>query len=47
MQYAKIAALNYQQIGDHPERILKIKRFIIKYNWKEINFPSQRRLEYF
>ena len=40
MQYAILIALNYQQIGNNPERISKIKRFIIKYNWKDINFPS-------
>ena len=42
MQYAIIAALNYQQIDDHPERMSKIKRFINKYNWKDINLPSHR-----
>ena len=34
-------ALNYEQIGDHPERISKVKPFICKYNWKEIDFRSQ------
>ena len=38
-QYAVIVALNYEQIGDHPERISKIKPFIGKYDWKEIDFP--------
>ena len=40
-QYAVTVALNYEQIGDHPERISKIKPFIGKYDWKEIDFPSQ------
>ena len=43
MQYAIIAALNYQQIGDHPENMSKIKCFINKYNWKDINLPSRRK----
>ena len=40
-QYAVTVALNYEQIGDHSERISKIKSFIGKYDWKEIDFPSQ------
>ena len=40
-QYAITVAFNYEQIGDHPERISKIKPFIGKYDWKEIDFPSQ------
>ena len=39
-QYAVTIALNYKQIGKNPERITKIKIFINKYNWEEINFPS-------
>ena len=39
-QYALTVALNYEQIKDHPERTSKIKPFIDKYNWKEIDFPS-------
>ena len=35
-QYAVTVTLNYEQIGDHPERISKIKPFIGKYDWKEI-----------
>ena len=34
-QYALTAALNYEQIKDHPERISKVKPFIDKYNWKK------------
>ena len=33
-------ALNIDKINDHPERISKIKPFIEKYNWKDIDFPS-------
>ena len=40
MQYAIIVALNYEKSDCHPERISKIKLFINKYDWKDINFPS-------
>ena len=33
-------ALNHEQIKNHPERISKIKPFIDKYDWKEIDLPS-------
>ena len=33
-------ALNYQTIGKNPQRILKLKPYINKYNWKGINFPA-------
>ena len=33
-QYAITAALNYQNIDSHPERISKLKPFINNYNWK-------------
>ena len=42
LQYAIVAALNYQQIENKPKRISKIKRFINKYDWKNINFPSHK-----
>ena len=32
-------ALNYQTIKTHPERISKLKPYINKYNWEEINLP--------
>ena len=48
-QYAIIAALNYQYIDHHPERISKLEPFINNYKWKDIEFPSHskdwRRLE--
>ena len=34
-------SLNYEQIKNNPERITKIKSFIDRYSWKEIDFPSQ------
>ena len=42
-QYALTVALNYEQTKDHPKRISKIKSFIDKYNWKEIDFPSHSK----
>ena len=42
-QYSVTVALNYEQAGDHPERISKNKPLLGKYNWKEINFPSKSK----
>ena len=42
-QYAITVALNHQEIGSHSERISKILKYIDKHNWKNINFPSQRK----
>ena len=33
--YAITAALNHEQIKNHPERVSKINSFIDQYNWKE------------
>ena len=41
-QYAVTVALNYEEIGRHAERIIKIKPFINKYKWQEIHFPSEK-----
>ena len=38
--YYHEGALNHEEIGKHGERITKIKPFINKYKWEEINFPS-------
>ena len=42
-QYAITAALNYQNIGNHSERISKLKPFNDNYNWKDIEFPSHSK----
>ena len=39
-QYAVTLALNLDKIKKDPQRISKIKPFIEKYNWKDIDFPS-------
>ena len=46
-QYALTVVLNHQNNGKNPQRISKIKPFIDQYNWKEIDFPSEKRLEKF
>ena len=42
-QYAVTLALNLNSIDNHPERISKIKPFINKYYWKNIDFPAMSR----
>ena len=39
-QYAITIALNYDEIGNHHQRVNKVKPFIDKYSWKDINFIS-------
>ena len=39
-QYAITIALNYDEIGNHHQRVSKVKAFIYQCNWKDINFPS-------
>ena len=42
--YAITVALNHQEIGDHPGRIsIRLSEQTLKYNWNNINFPSQRK----
>ena len=33
-------ALNYQTTEIHPERILKLRPYINKYNWEGIDYPA-------
>ena len=40
-QYAATAALNYEEIESHPERVSNIKPFTNKYNWKGKNYRSK------
>ena len=43
-QYATTSALNFDKVTSHPERITKkLKSFINKYNWNDINFPPTRK----
>ena len=42
-KYVITAALNYNKIRNHPERIFNFKPFTNKYNWKDIKFPSHSK----
>ena len=42
-QLAITAALNNQNIDQHPERISKLRPFINNYNWKDIEFQSHSK----
>ena len=42
-QYAVTLSLNLNSIDNDPERISKIKPFINKYNWKDIDFPAMSK----
>ena len=39
-QYAITVTLNHDKINKHHQRVSKIKPFIDKYNWNDIDFPS-------
>ena len=41
-QYVVTVVLNHEEIGQHAERITKIKPFINKYKWEGINVPSEK-----
>ena len=41
-QYTITVVLNYKEIKKYLQKITKIKTFKEKYNWKGINFPSER-----
>ena len=43
LSYAITAALNYQNIDSHPEKISKLEPFIDNYNWKDIDYPSHSK----
>ena len=36
------SSLNHEKIGKHTERITKIKPFINRYKWENINFLSEK-----
>ena len=42
-QHATTLALNLDQIKKDPQRVSKIKPFIEKYNWEDIDFPSNSK----
>ena len=42
-QYSGTLALNFDNINNHPEKISKIRPFIDRYNWKDIDFPPTNK----
>ena len=42
-QYPITVVLNHENIKKDPQRITKIEPFIDQYNWKEIDFPSNKK----
>ena len=42
-QFAVTVALNYEEIKNARQRITKIKPFIDKYNWKGINYLTEKK----
>ena len=42
-QYSGTLALNFDNIYNHPEKISKIRPFIDRYNWKDIDFPPTNK----
>ena len=42
-QYGVTAALNHEKIKKVPQRITKIKPFVNKYDWKEVDFSSEKK----
>ena len=42
-QYSITVALSYEKINNHPEKISKITPLINKYNWTQIEFPSNQK----
>ena len=41
-QYVTTVTLNHEEIGKHPEKVIKVKHFRDKYNWEGINYPSEK-----
>ena len=41
-QYVITVTLNHEEIGKHPEKVIKVKHFRDKYNWEGINYPSEK-----
>ena len=41
-QYSVTVVVNYEKIRKEPQRIKKIKPFINKYSYYEINYPSEK-----
>ena len=42
-EYAIIAALHHQEIERNPQRISKLKPFVNRYNWEDIELTSHSK----
>ena len=42
-QYALTVALNHLNIANNSQKKRKTKPFIDQYNWKEVDFPSEKK----
>ena len=42
-KWAVIAAMNWRDIDNHPERINKLRRYENDFDWSEIKFPASFR----
>ena len=38
-KWAVLAALHYEEVGNNPERISKLKPYVEQYNWGGLEFP--------
>ena len=43
-QYAVTVALNHKEIKKQSQGTTKIQPFVNKYNWEDIQFPSEKKL---
>ena len=43
-QYAVTVTLNFEKVKNDPQRIRKTEIFTSKYNWKGINYPSEKMI---
>ena len=41
--YSIVAAMHYEEIDRHPDRITKLAPFIDNYNWTDIYFPTEQK----
>ena len=42
-KWAVIAAMKWREIGDHPERISKLRRYEDDFDWSKVKFPASFR----
>ena len=42
-KWAVIAAMNWEEIGNNPERVSKLRRYEAEFDWSDIEFPVSFR----